>query len=236
MPPKISFVIPAYNEEKFIGPCIDSILDEMRGKNTEYEILVVNNASSDGTKNVALEHGARVVDEPRKGLTKARQCGLQNARGEWLAHIDADCRLSKTWFENLQKLQKKYPHAVCISGPYHYYDAPFFSKVMLTIMWNFFAPITYRLVGYMALGGNFTAKKEALLATGGFDENIDFYGEDTNIARRLSKVGDVIFSMKFFVLSSARRFASQGLIKINVIYGVNFVWEVLFKKPFNKKS
>src|SRR3989338_9632627 len=92
----ISFIIPAYNEEHYIGPCLESVL-AYAGDSIE-EIIVVNNASTDRTAEVA---GAfpkvRVVHEPRKGLTYARERGLKEARGELLAYIDADTRLHARW-------------------------------------------------------------------------------------------------------------------------------------------
>jgi glycosyltransferase involved in cell wall biosynthesis len=233
---KLSFVIPAYNEELYIADCITSIQEHMKGQTIPFEILVINNASKDKTREIALQHGARVIDEPQKGLTKARQRGLIEAQGEWLAYIDADCRIHKHWFPTLQKLQLKHPTAVSISGPYRYYDGKKSLQLLMHAVWRISAPITYRIVGYMVLGGNFVAKKEALHAMGGFDQSIEFYGEDTDIARRLNDHGKVVFAMPFFVMSSTRRFIKQGFIKTNVLYFINFVWQVFFKKPFSNNS
>ncbi len=230
---KLSIVVPAYNEEKYIGACLESILEETKGKK-DVEIIVINNASTDNTQAVAEKYGVKVVTESAKGLTKARQKGLEVCTGDYMANIDADVRLPKGWYDKVEVYFKKYNNTVCISGPYRYYDATFIQNVFLTFVWRVSAPITYRIVGYMILGGNFVAKKEALLKIGGFDKNIAFYGEDTDIARRLSKVGRVSFFTNFFVYSSSRRFSNQGLIKINVLYALNFIWPVLFKKPFSK--
>ncbi len=71
MPQKISVVIPAYNEESSIGLVLDALPKEIL-----HEIIVVNNASSDNTPAVAREHGARVVDEPRRGYGSACLAGI----------------------------------------------------------------------------------------------------------------------------------------------------------------
>ena len=64
---KISFVIPAYNEEKFIGQCLESVIKEVDRRSLRAEIIVVNNASTDRTKEIASSHkGVLVVDEPKK--------------------------------------------------------------------------------------------------------------------------------------------------------------------------
>lgn len=76
---KISFIIPAYNEEKYIGQCLESILLEVKDIDHDYEIIVVNNASLDNTKKEAKKFGGvKVFDESRKGTNFARQKGLDS--------------------------------------------------------------------------------------------------------------------------------------------------------------
>ncbi len=233
--PKISLVIPAYNEEKYIGACLDSVIKN--SGNLFHEIIVIDNASSDGTATIARERkNIKVVHESKKGLTKARQRGLQEASGDFIAYIDADTLLLEKWVSVLKNTLLTHPEVVCLSGPYRYYDAPKLTNIVLDICWWLSAPITYRIVGYMVLGGNFVAKKSALLEMGGFDTGIDFYGEDTNIARRLSKIGKVMFRMDFFIYSSSRRFLAQGILKTCVTYALNFAWEVLFHRPYTKTA
>jgi glycosyltransferase involved in cell wall biosynthesis len=237
---KLSIVIPAYNEEHYIAACLESVFQETEGRK-DIEIIVINNASTDATQQVAegyktLHSNLSVVKEQEKGLTKARQRGLEEAQGEYIAYIDADVRLPKGWLKKAEELYAKNQDLVCISGPYRYYDAPTFHNIFLTTMWYISAPITYRFVGYMVLGGNFVARKDALLKIGGFDKNIVFYGEDTDIARRLAKVGKVPFFMGFYVYSSSRRFKNQGLIKISAQYALNFAWQVFFHKPYSNSN
>lgn len=232
---KFSIIIPAYNEANYIKDCVTSILREAKKQPYDYEVIVVNNASTDATKDIASAFPmVKVVDEPKKGLTKARQRGLEEARGELLGYLDADTRLPEGWFEKVTRAYQQYDNLVCYSGPYRYFDAPWHYQKFLHGIWWLSAPISYRLVGYMVLGGNFVAKKETLLKMGGFNTSIAFYGEDTDIARRLSKFGKVVFSMDFFVYASSRRFMREGIVKLSYIYGMNFLWEVLFGKPFTK--
>ncbi|MDP3934908.1 MAG: glycosyltransferase family A protein [Candidatus Giovannonibacteria bacterium] len=228
---KISLVIPAHNEEKYIGACLQSA---QKHAGDFCEIIVINNASTDKTAEVAKNFpGVRVVDEPQKGLTKARQRGLMEAGGDIVAYIDADCRLPSRWFETVFKEFNSNPNLVALSGPYRYYDLPHFQKFIAELGW-WAAPPIYRAVGYMILGGNFAAKKNALQKMGGFDAAIDFYGEDTDIARRLSPFGKILFRMDFFVHSSGRRLQAEGLLKTFLVYGVNFLWEIFYGKPFTK--
>ena len=79
----ITLIICAHNEESVIGETIDVAKKYSHGRFKE--ILVVDNASTDSTAEVARAHGARVVFEPEKGLPSARQCGFENSAGEFLA-------------------------------------------------------------------------------------------------------------------------------------------------------
>src|ERR1700678_1258174 len=99
---RLSFVIPAYNEETYLPACLESILAQTQGMGDSVEIIVVNNASSDRTREVALGFpGVQVVDEPRKGLTFARQAGFAASLGELIANVDSDSRLTPGWVANV---------------------------------------------------------------------------------------------------------------------------------------
>lgn len=230
---KISLIIPAHNEEKYIGECLRSILE-----NTSvdvFEIIVVDNASTDKTVEIARKFSkVRVVFEPNKGLTHARQRGLNESRGDLIAYIDADVRISKRWFEILIEEFSASSDLVCLSGPCEYFDIPKWKNAIVKFYWSVLALPSYAFMGYMIIGGNFIAKKSALIKIGGFDTEISFYGEDTNIARRLSKVGKVKFLPKFFVYTSGRRFISEGFLTTGIKYVANYLSEVIIKKPITR--
>ena len=231
---KISVVIPAYNEEKYIGGCLDELITSA-GKDI-FEIIVVDNASTDHTAQVAKKYkGVKVVREARKGLTRARQAGLMAAKGDLIAYIDADTHVKPGWFARVKKEFEKNPRLVCLSAPYNLYDVYKWKRVLVWSWWNFLAYPTYKLLmQYMVLGANFVAKRSVLLKIGGFDENVAFYGEDTNIARRLHKVGKVKFLRKALVNSSARRIEAEGVLRIGLKYGFNFISEIVRHKPLHQ--
>ena len=231
---KISVVIPAYNEEKFIGDTLKSVTES--ATENLLEIVVVNNASTDNTKVVASAFPkVRVVDELKKGITRSRQAGLNAALGDVLAYIDADTRVNKEWFKVLNEEFEQDPSLVCLSGPYEYYDLPAL-KLEVVKIWNAVAGVIPKLMGTaVIMGGNFSAKKSALLQAGKFDESIQFYGEDTDIARRLKLVGKVKFTSKFPIQTSARRLNEEGFFKIGFKYLINYFSVVLFKKPIGGK-
>ncbi len=89
VPVKLTVVIPTMNEADSIGKVIDDVKKHL--SETEYEVLVVDTDSTDGTVEIAEERGARVVNEPRRGYGRAYKTGFKNARGEYVATLDADC-------------------------------------------------------------------------------------------------------------------------------------------------
>ena len=88
---KISVVIPALNEEKSIGRVIESIpVDVLRRMGFDVEVLVVDGASEDRTREIAVRKGARVVVEPRRGYGRAYMTGFRYASGDIVVTGDAD--------------------------------------------------------------------------------------------------------------------------------------------------
>lgn len=231
---KLSLIIPAYNEELYLADCLTHACAEMAAQADQgpFEIIVVDNASTDGTAEIAAGfEGVRVVYEPSKGLTCARQKGLEEASGEILAYIDADTHMPRGWVGRVLESYRTIDGLACISGPYHYYDLSRVKSLFVSLYWSVFARMTYWLTRYMAVGGNFAASRKALLEIGGFDTAIAFYGEDTDIARRLFAKGRVRFDMKLVMDTSARRLQAEGFMTTAIQYVANFFSEVVRKKP-----
>lgn len=234
---KLSIIIPAHNEVQYLPACIASVMAEIRRSADEQsvELLVIDNASTDGTSEVASSFpGVRLVREPVKGLTRARQKALAEARGEVLAFVDADTRMPPGWIRKVLDAFATDRRAVCVSGPYIYYDGTRLDCVLVKLYWILLAVPAYWMTRYMAVGGNFAVRKDALLQIGGFDTRIAFYGEDTNVARRLSAVGKVKFQLCLPMYTSARRLHHEGLWHMAMKYGVNFLSEALLKRPLTR--
>lgn len=244
---KISFVIPAYNEEERIGACLEAIRREIEttedpstGRWVEAEIIVVNNVSTDKTKEIAERAGVWVVDEPNKGLVWARQAGFAACTGGLVANIDADVILPEGWLHRVLYEFKKNGKLVALSGPFIYTDISIFSRAMVKVFYAI-AFLSYLInrfilrVGSMLQGGNFVIVREAMLKAGGYDTSITFYGEDTDVARRLNKVGQVKWTFRLPVYTSGRRFKGEGIILTSMRYTANYFWVTFFGKPLSYK-
>jgi glycosyltransferase involved in cell wall biosynthesis len=238
--PEISFVVPAYNEEALLPRCLEAIAAEIARSRRAAEIVVVDNASTDRTREIALAApGVRLVEENERGLVPARRAGYGAARGALVANIDADTIIPEGWLERTLAEFAADPDLVGLSGPYIYYDSPRSVRAAAACFYRcaFVAYLVVRFVmhaGSMMQGGNFVVRRDALERAGGFESEFRFYGEDTDLARRLSKVGAVKFSFRLWALSSGRRFAGEGMMRVGLTYTANFFWATFRKRPFTE--
>lgn len=101
--PTVSVILPVYNGEKTIKRCLQSLM-ELQYPKDKLERIVVDNASTDKTKNIVQEFPVKYVFEERKGLSYARNTGIKISKGEWVAFIDSDCIADCYWLSLLMKV------------------------------------------------------------------------------------------------------------------------------------
>jgi len=232
---KISVIVCAHNEAQYLPACLYSLLGQTRVPD---EIIVINNASTDGTGDVARQvPRVRVLDEPRKGLTVAREAGRRVADGDLLVYLDADCRAPLTWLERVERRFLADRQLQALSAPYRFYDWDWWGRLLIRAYDVTLAPATQFLVKYVLgigtvfYGGNFAVRREALDQIGGFDTSIEFHGEDTNVGRRLHRVGKVMLVHDCYLYTSARRYRAMGTGAVIRLYVRNFTSELLHHKP-----
>jgi cellulose synthase/poly-beta-1,6-N-acetylglucosamine synthase-like glycosyltransferase len=215
-------------------------MTQLAQEGMDAEIIVVNNASTDRTREVAASlPGVRVVDEPHKGLVRARQAGFMAASGDLIANVDADTRLTPGWIATVHTRFLRDPSLVALSGPCIYDDlsAPARVGVRLFYALAFLSYLTTRFVlnrSSLLQGGNYVIRRDALLAIGGYNTAIEFYGEDTDAAYRLHPLGKVVFTLRLPIYASGRRLAAEGVLTMGMKYSLNYLWVILFRKPFSK--
>lgn len=235
---KISLVIPAYNEERHLPQCLAAVERELARTPCDAEVIVVNNASTDRTGEIARSYAwVHVVDEPRKGLVRARHAGLMAATGELIANIDADTMLPEGWLKTVLEEFEREEGLAALSGPFIYYDLSTFQRGLVRLF--YFGGYLSHLVnhhvlhtGAMLQGGNFIVRRTYLEQAGGFDTSIEFYGEDTDVARRISKVGKVKWTFRLPMHASGRRLAKEGIVTTGLRYATNYFHTIARGKPF----
>lgn len=189
MKPVLSFIVPAYNEERLLGATLDALHAAARAAGEPYELIVVDDASTDRTATIAADHGAALVSVAHRQIAATRNSGARQANGDWLIFVDADTIVNEAVvgaaIEALRGGAAGGGAAVEFDG-----TVPLYATLLLPVLvWSF------RSAG-LAAGCFLFCTRNAFAAAGGFDET--FYGaEELVMSRALKRHG------KFVVLRQA---------------------------------
>jgi cellulose synthase/poly-beta-1,6-N-acetylglucosamine synthase-like glycosyltransferase len=96
--PFVSIIIPVKNEERILGRCLESI-GHLEYPKHRLEVIVADSLSNDRSREIAQQHGARVVPNRKQTVVSGRNCGLASAQGEFIAFTDADCIVRRDWLK-----------------------------------------------------------------------------------------------------------------------------------------
>ncbi len=214
----ISVVIPAYNEEKYLPKTLESIARLDRKAD---EVIVIDGGSTDKTAEVARELGSKPITIEHRGIGFARQKGVEAASGDVIAFTDADTIVPHDWLNKIEHALTQPGVAGCYGGfrvPNGWFPYWFFV--------NYIQPVVTFICHYLGLpmapGQNTSFWKEKARAAGGYP--VDFkIAEDLEMARRLRKVGSLVYLSNNYVTSSGRR-GDEGfpllvrIFKVFVLY------------------
>jgi len=175
---KASVVIPVYNGAATLGDCLRALQSQLMSKDC-FEVIVVDDGSSDATSEVAESFGVRCVRQPNGGAPSARNAGIRAATGRWIAFTDADCVPSRHWLAKLLKRveapdgsARAFGAAGTISG--HASETPAARFVDLTRGLDAERHLLHPRFPF-APSANVMYRREDLVAAGGFDERYATY-------------------------------------------------------------
>ena len=194
-----SFIIPAYNEEKFLKKTVESLRESIAGAKiiSSGEIIVVNNCSTDRTAEIAKNIGVNLVNEPVRQISRARNAGARHAKGDILFFIDADTSIEVEHLtlacEEILK-EKAYGGGALIQFDDH--QDKFFLGVLIPAFWNWVSK-TFR----MAAGSFLFCRKEDFEEIKGFPETM-YAGEELAFVKKLKKLNRKS-DQKFKILNCA---------------------------------
>jgi glycosyltransferase involved in cell wall biosynthesis len=197
----ISFVIPAHNEERFLGPTLEAVDEAARALGQPFEVIVVDDASTDRTACIAREHGATVVPVTHRQIAATRNAGARAANGEVLIFVDADTVVSeaavRAAFEAIRRGAVGGGCAFRFDG-----RVPLYVRMLAPVAVPF-----YRAAG-LASGCFLFCTRDAFRAAGGFDERL-FAAEEAALSRTLRLQGrfDIL---REFVTTSGRKFRTHS--------------------------
>lgn len=181
----LSIIIPAFNEEDFIGDCLASIRRVLADCNIIYEILVVDNGSNDGTSEIASSiPDVTILKISRTSVAQARNCGVEKARGRIYAFIDADVVLKEKWGSRIEKLCKSGKHLFVTGYQYGVRDTPSW------IERYWFGSMRSSHIS----GGNLIASRDAFIEIGGFDPGLKT-GEDVDFCEKATLIKGIEYTL-----------------------------------------
>lgn len=197
----VSFVVPAYNEERLLGTTLDAIHAAARDVALPYEIVVANDASTDATATIARAHGARVVDCEYRQIARVRNAGARASSGDVLIFVDADTLISpavvRASLAALDRGAVGGGASVRVDG-----QQPWWGPFAL------FAILESMRVMHWAAGCYVYCTRTAFNAAGGFDERL-FVAEEIALSRSLQRIGPVVI-LREAVVTSGRKMRTHS--------------------------
>lgn len=197
---KCSLIVPAYNAEKTIVSCLESALNQSISRD-EYEIIVVDDGSTDKTSEIVKKYPVRLIQQKNQGPASARNKGANEAGGDILIFTDSDCELDSDFIKRIISPIEQCPEIVGVQGSYKTRQKEFisqFGQVEIETRYNRMAQNEY--IDFI---GTYAAayKKEVFMKFGGFDTEFPIAsGEDTEFSYKLHKAGyKLVFEPKAFV-------------------------------------
>ncbi len=188
--PQVSVVVCAYNAERTMAACLASL---ERLRYPDYEVIVVNDGSTDRTLEIAERFSyCRIISQPNKGLSVARNVGAEAATGEIVAYTDSDCVADPDWLSYMVATMERRGLAAC-GGPN--FPPPEDSLVPAAVAVSPGGPTHVLLTDDTAehiAGCNMAFRREALLKLGGFDPIYRAAGDDVDLCWRLQDAGYTI--------------------------------------------
>ena len=215
--PLVSVVVPAFNEENYISECLSSLFKQDLPR-TDYEVIIVNNASTDKTEEIAKFFGAKVITEPKKGVVFALRRGIKETCGEIIVFTDADCRLPANCLSTILYTFNNEPEIKAVRLSLTLYDAGGLFLSVYNIIEN--------RINFLC-GGGMAIKKSALVKVGGLDPGVNL-AWDFFLTKKIRAVGKIKKISNLVVETSARRFYTGKLSQ--VAYIINMITLTLFNK------
>lgn len=195
--PRVSVVIPAYNCADTLPACLHAIFAQTYPRG-QFEVIVVDDGSSDETAAIARDAGAKgrlsltVISQANAGPAAARNAGIRAARGAIIAFTDADCLAAPNWLESLACVFEQHPTVAGVGGPIQ--SAAQANTLIARYM---LAADFYRqrarghAVEYL-LTANAAFRRSVLMEVGGFTERRRAWAEDADLSFRLAQSGHAL--------------------------------------------
>ena len=200
----ISFIVPAHNEEAWIGRCVSAIRGGVESLDEPHEIIVVDDASSDATARIAREQIAQVVRVEHRQIAATRNAGARQARGDILFFVDADTLVNAPVIQSaLRSIRAGAIGGGCV--PHFEGWLPWWWRLTLSVG----EPIC-RWLHFLPSGACLFCTRSAFQTVGGFDENY-YATEELAFVAALKRLGLFVILTET-VVSSGRKYRAHSLL------------------------
>lgn len=202
----ITVIIPTYNEEKYIGSCLDSL--NKQDYNGSYEIIVGDGNSTDKTHAICAEYGAKVVIEPKPTISAGRQKACEFAKGRIIVSTDADAKAPKEWLESITS---NFNGNVALYGNIIPYDGSKYEQWVCKHVMSKYMQFMDAIGKPVPAGSNLAFKRKAFENVGGWNKEL-ITAEDLDLVRKLKTQGTVSYNPSGEVYVSLRRVKKWGYL------------------------
>jgi len=228
---RFSVVVPCYNEESYLPAAIRSL--QQQDFDGEYEIVVVDNNSTDATAEVARSLGVRVVSEPVPGVCNARQAGTEASTGEIVVSADADTIYAPDWLAKIDRNFARGDDAVAVVGPCRYQDGPLWGQVFARALFGVVG-LVYRATGrpYYVSATNIAFRRDRWT---GYDTTLTQGGDELDLLRRMRRQGTVVYDRTNPTFTSGRRFARGFVYNVFVSLFVFYLSAYFVNRMFGRR-
>lgn len=224
---RISVVTSAYNEEKDLPKCLESLTNQTFPKEN-YEIIIVDNNSTDKTAEIAKSFGATVIHEKKQGYVFALSEGMNKANGEIIAITDADTIVHPNWLEVIN-LAFENENVVAVTGTAKIKTKSKLFYFLAKKFYDYFLGFNFLIGKPHLIGFNFAVRKSVFDQIGGLDKNYTM-SPDVDLGLRMVKKGKVIYLKEMTVTTSFRRWQEEPLDAFWT-YLKGYLWSAWFRKP-----
>lgn len=223
----ISVIVSAFNEEKYLPGCLESLIQQTYPKD-RFSVTVVNNNSTDETFSIAKKYGAKVISEKKQGYVFAFKKGMDTAKGDIIAVTDADCKVPKNWLEKIAVTFRN-NNVVGLTGLSTLNIKSKTVDSLTKLLYHFFLKGTFSINKPNMSGSNCAIRKNAYKEIGSIDTNFAM-SPDVDLGIRLKKHGKVVYLEDLVVSTSARRFEKRIFYAL-LEYGKGYIYSAWLRKP-----
>ena len=204
----ISFIVPAYNEERLLGPTLDALHAAAQAVGESYELVVVDDGSTDRTALVAQHRGALPVSVAHRQIAAARNSGARAARGELFIFVDADTIVYEA---TIRGVVDAWRDGAVGGGAAVEFDGtvPLYARLLLPVLVRLFR------AARLAAGCFLFCTRSAFVAVNGFDEAF-FGAEEVVMSRALKRHGKFVV-LRHAVITSGRKLRTHSAREILMV-------------------